>query len=68
MVGLLPDCSRLDRFRSRHASAVAGLCFGSDFDFFRSINAEISVMIRPTGNGSIKVMAALMKGLSKYFN
>ena len=53
---------------SDHASTVAGLPPDWALVFFLKIAAEISVMINPTGNGSVKVMAALMKGLSKYFN
>jgi len=51
-----------------HASTVAGLPPVCGFIFFLRINAETKVIINPTGNGSAKVIAALMKGLSKYFN
>src|SRR5437660_1043016 len=51
-----------------HASTVAGFPPACGFIFFLRINAETRVIINPTGNGSAKVIAALMKGLSKYFN
>lgn len=51
-----------------YASAMAGLCAGGFLVFFLRIAAETKVIINPTGNGSVKVRAALMKGLSRYFN
>lgn len=48
----------------RVQDAGKGDCPGRDCAFFLSTPAEISVIARPTGKGSMKVIAALKNGFS----